>query len=128
MKNNIRIMVVDDDSMIRECITAFLEDENFQVAAVSSAEEGLEKIAEVDPQVCITDLRLPGMNGESFIQSAHQLHPGTHFMIHTGSAYFLGDELREIGMTSDDVLLKPVHDLSRISGRIRAIAAGVSES
>lgn len=116
-------MVVDDDEMIRECIVAFLEDENFQVAASSSAEDGLKSIAGINPAVCITDLRLPGMNGETFIQKAHLVSPGTHFMIHTGSAYLLADELRAIGMTSDDVLYKPVHDLSCISGRISALAA-----
>jgi hypothetical protein len=62
------------------------------------------------------------MNGELFVQKAHQLSPDTHFMIHTGSAYILADELREIGMTSDDVLLKPVHDLSSLSARVVAIA------
>jgi DNA-binding NtrC family response regulator len=127
MKKDIRIMVVDDDEMIRECIIAFLEDEDFQVFAASSAEEGLDAIASVHPTVCITDLRLPGMNGEMFIQNAHLLSPGTHFMIHTGSAYILADELRVIGMTTSDILHKPVHDLSTISGRIMDIAAKAAQ-
>jgi DNA-binding NtrC family response regulator len=122
MNKDIRVLVVDDDIMIRDCILAFLEDEEFQVSVASSAEEGLDVISEIYPTVCITDMRLPGMNGEIFIQKAHLVSPDTHFMIHTGSAYILPDELRAIGMTSDDVLLKPVHDLSRLSGRIIAIA------
>jgi DNA-binding response OmpR family regulator len=124
MKKNIHVMVVDDDIMIRDCILAYLEDEEFDVSVASSAEVGLEAIAELRPAVCITDLRLPGMNGELFIQKAHLLSPGTCFMIHTGSAYILADELRAIGMTSDDILHKPVHDLSCISDRIMRLAGG----
>jgi DNA-binding NtrC family response regulator len=124
MKKDISVMVVDDDVMIRECIIAFLEDEDFLVSAASNAEEGLEMIAGINPAVCITDLRLPGMNGEMFIQKAHLLSAGTRFMIHTGSAYLLIDELKAIGMTSADILHKPVHDLTSISDRIRSIAGG----
>ena len=124
MRRDIRVMVVDDDVMIRDCIIAFLEDEEFQVSVASSAEEGLDVIARVNPTVCITDLRLPGMNGEQFIKRASLLSTATHFIIHTGSAYILSDDLRAIGMTSDDVLFKPVHDLSSISERIIEISCG----
>jgi DNA-binding NtrC family response regulator len=121
MKRDIHILIVDDDDMIRDCMTAFLEDECFTVHTSASAEEALMSIEAVNPAVCITDMRLPGMNGELFIQKAYGTCPNTHFMIHTGSAYVLADELRAIGMNSDDVLLKPVHDLSLLSERVMKI-------
>lgn len=122
MNRNVRILIVDDDEMIRECMTAFLEDEGFPVHTSASAEEALMSIDAVQPTICITDLRLPGMNGELFIRNACGICPETHFMIHTGSAYVLGDELRAIGMGSEDVLLKPVHDLSLLAARVTKIA------
>jgi DNA-binding NtrC family response regulator len=122
MKRGIHILIVDDDALIRDCMTAFLEDEGFTVHTSDSAEDALLSIVTVKPVLCITDMRLTGMNGELFIQKAHEVCPRTHFMIHTGSAYVLADELRSIGMNSDDVLLKPVHDLSRLTQRITEIA------
>jgi CheY-like chemotaxis protein len=124
MKRAIQILIVDDDEMIRECMTAFLEDEGFPVHTSASAEEALMSISALNPAVCITDMRLPGMSGELFIRKAIEICPQTHFMIHTGSAYVLTDELRAIGLDSDDVLLKPVHDLSLLTSRVLAIAAG----
>lgn len=123
IKCDLHILIVDDDVMIRECMTAFLEDEGFPVHSSASAEDALASIVEVNPAVCITDLRLPGMGGELFIRTACGLCPDTHFMIHTGSAYVLTDELRAIGMNAGDVLLKPVHDLSLLAERIMELVA-----
>jgi len=122
MKCAIQILIVDDDEMIRDCMTAFLEDEGFSVHTSASAEEALMSISALNPAVCITDMRLSGMNGELFIRKAYETCPQTRFMIHTGSAYVLTDELRAIGMDSDDVLLKPVHDLSLLTSRVLAVA------
>lgn len=123
MNHDTPILIVDDDAMIRDCMAAFLEDEGFPVHTADNAENALEMIAVVRPVVCITDMRLPGMNGELFIQKAHAVCPQSHFMIHTGSAYVLADELRALGMDSDDVLLKPIHDLSLLASRVTEIAA-----
>lgn len=119
----ITVLLVDDNDMIRECVTAYLEDEGFTVHSYVTAEQALELIAVLNPAVCISDMRLPGMDGESFIIKAHTLCPATGFLLHTGIAYTLSDQLRVIGMTDADVLLKPIHDLSKLVKKITYIAA-----
>ena len=119
----ITILLVDDDEMIRDCIGAYLEDEGFSVRFAASGEEALETIAAIRPTACISDMRLPAMNGETFISKACMICPETGFMLHTGLAYILSDELRAIGMTADDVFLKPIHELSTLIKRITEIAA-----
>ncbi|MHB8121020.1 MAG: response regulator [Desulfuromonadaceae bacterium] len=121
-KADISVLLVDDEEMIRDCVSAYLEDEGFRVHCTASAEEALESIVSISPAVCISDLRLPGMDGEKFIVRAYELCPSTGFMLHTGMLYILSDELRAIGMTADDVLLKPIHDLSRLVDKIRNLA------
>ena len=120
---DISVLLVDDDQMIRDCIEAYLEDEGFGVHGAACAEEALESIVSICPAVCISDMRLPGMNGEEFISRAHALCPSTGYLLHTGMLYSLADNLRAIGMTDDDVLLKPIHDLSKLVKKIRLIAA-----
>jgi DNA-binding response OmpR family regulator len=120
---DIRVLLVDDEEMIRDCVSAYLEDEGFSVYCTASAEEALESIVSICPVVCISDLRLPGMDGEEFIVRAYDLCPSTGFMLHTGMLYILSDELRAIGMTADDVLLKPIHYLSELVDKIKRIAA-----
>jgi len=119
----IRVLLVDDEEMIRDCVSAYLEDEGFSVYCAASAEEALESIVSINPVVCISDLRLPGMDGEEFISRAYALSPFTGFMLHTGMMYILSDELRAIGMTADDVLLKPIHYLSSLVDKIKRVAA-----
>ncbi|HIJ87333.1 MAG TPA: response regulator [Desulfuromonadales bacterium] len=118
----ITVLLVEDNDMIRECITAYLEDEGFTVHSYVTAEQALERIVAINPVVCISDMRLPGMDGESFILKAHTLCPVTSFLLHTGILYTLSDELRDIGMTDGDVLLKPIHDLSKLVKRITHIS------
>ena len=119
----ITVLMVDDNELIRECVTAYLEDEGFTVHGYVTAEQALELIEVLNPAVCISDMRLPGMDGESFIIKAHTLCPATGFLLHTGIVYTLSDKLRAIGMTDADVLLKPIHDLSKLVKKINHIAA-----
>lgn len=119
----IHVLLIEDDELVRECIVAFLEDEGFRVSARETGEEALDSILKDPPDVCLTDMRLKGMNGEEFIIAAHGLLPSIRFIIHTGGGYELSDRLREIGMTSDSLLRKPLMELSLLSRTIRSLMA-----
>lgn len=116
------VLVVDDDVLILGCITTYLGDEGFIVHGAMSAEDALKEISRLRPDVCVTDLWLPGMNGEEFILQARQLSPMSRFIIHTGSEYRLPESLLAIGMTPLDVLIKPMRELSLLLNRIRLIS------
>lgn len=120
---DIRVLLVDDDEMIRDSVAAYLEDEGFSVYCAASGEEALQVITAIHPAVCISDMRLSGMNGEEFIVTAHTFSPETGYLIHTGMMYCLSDELNAIGMSADDVLLKPIHELSKLVHKIKKCAA-----
>jgi response regulator RpfG family c-di-GMP phosphodiesterase len=122
---DITVLLVDDEEMIRDCMTAYLEDDGFKVLCAMSGEEALKLIVVLTPTVCISDMRLPGMNGEEFINKAYRFCPDTRYILHTGMLYSLSDELRAIGMTDEDVLLKPIHDISKLARKIKlSVAAG----
>ena len=60
-------------------------------------------------QICIMDMRLPDMDGNTAIRTLHQMYPEMEFLIHTGSSsYSLPDDLRALGLDDDRVYQKPV--------------------
>lgn len=115
-----RLLIVDDEEQIRRLIMEFLEDYGeFEVRGADSGEQALEALARAPAELCVVDLRLPGMNGEAFILAAHAQGLCAHFFLHTGSVdHVLSPELRSAGLTDQDVFLKP-NDLERLVDRIR---------
>ena len=57
------LLIVDDEAGIRESLSSILRDEGYQVEAVGSAEEALERSAHGDLEVILLDVWLPGMDG-----------------------------------------------------------------
>ena len=57
------ILIVDDDYSIRRVLREFLNSKGFVVHAVSMAEEALEILNEIEVDLVITNIRMPGMDG-----------------------------------------------------------------
>jgi DNA-binding NtrC family response regulator len=124
-RSQIRVLVVDDEMSIRTSLTAYLEDYDFDVYAVGSAEEALVLLEHIPFKVGVIDLRLPGMSGDSFILLAHRISPSMRFIIHTGSStYFISEELLRIGIHPEHLFLKPVEDLYAVVEAVEDLAAG----
>jgi CheY-like chemotaxis protein len=60
------ILVVDDDTAIREVVAEVLEDEGYAVAMASSGEEALAVVERAEPALVVLDMRMPIMNGWEF--------------------------------------------------------------
>lgn len=123
MKRTIRVLIVDDDEPVRESITAFLEDDGFTVDSVETAEAALDMFRSDRYDVCITDLTLPGIDGEQLILLSSEITPGTRFIIHSGLSYSPSNELLRSGFSSEDVMSKPIIRLELLSSRIKVLAA-----
>jgi DNA-binding NtrC family response regulator len=110
--SDVTMLILDDEQMVRENLEAFLEDEGMRVLTASNGEEALNVLAANKVMIGVIDMRLPGMAGSEFIVKAHALSPETRFIVHTGSTnYKLPRELRDIGITHDEVFIKPLADM-----------------
>lgn len=119
------VMVVDDETAICENLAAYLEDEGMQVFTSDSGEDALQRIqAGLPVQVCIMDLRLPGMNGSQAILAIHACAPRVRFIIHTGSAHdTIVNDLRSHGVDGIPVFRKPVEDMAALLHAVKRLGA-----
>ena len=121
--STIHVLVIDDEPAICMSLTAFLEDYGFNASAAESAEEALDLMKNNEYDVCIVDLRLPGMNGEDLILQARERYPEQRHIIYTGSiSYNLSEKLQALGMRPEHVFLKPVRVLTLLVKCIKALA------
>ena len=69
-------LVVDDSMLIRHTVCRFLEERGFSVESASNGQEALETLKRIRPDIIITDMQMPKMNGGEFI-TALKTHPVT---------------------------------------------------
>ena len=118
------VLVIDDEPAICASLSAFLEDYGFQASTAESAEEALDLMKSNTYDICIVDLRLPGMSGEDLILQAKERYPTQKHIIYTGSiSYNLSDKLKAQGMRPEHVFLKPIRVLSLLVKCIKELTA-----
>jgi DNA-binding NtrC family response regulator len=118
-----RVLIVDDEQLVADNLQAFLEDEGMRVTVARSAEQAIELMAQgASFDVCVMDLRLPGMDGTLAIPELHRLAPTLRFVIHTGSASFtMPNELRALGIGDLQLFRKPVTNMGVVADTVRAL-------
>ena len=103
------LLIVDDEETILFNLISFFEDEGYVVHGAKSGEDGLEMLQKHQIDLAVVDMRLPGIDGNTFIKRAQQMFPALRYIIHTGSTdYTIPKVLTELGLTADQVLFKPV--------------------
>jgi DNA-binding NtrC family response regulator len=107
-----RILVVDDDAAIRETLQEHLASEGYDVAAAGSAEQALNRLAEFDPALVISDVRMPGMTGIELTARVREARPHTHVIVITAHED-LETAVGAMRAGAFDLLVKPL-DLERI--------------
>ncbi len=117
-----RVLIVDDEYLIATSLQAFLEDEGIVAASATSGEEAIEILKENNLyDVCIMDIRLPGMDGNSAMLSIHQLCPEMRFIVHTGSVnYIVPDDLQGLRISVNHLFRKPLSDMGLVADAIRS--------
>lgn len=127
--SNIRVLVIDDEPAICLSLSAFLEDYGFRASTAESAEEALELMKSNEYDVCIVDMRLPGMSGEDLILQARERYTNQRHIIYTGSiSYNLPEKLKNLGMRPEHVFLKPVRVLSLLVKCIKELTSEIPNS
>ncbi len=120
---SLRILAVDDSYTMRELLRHALTSAGFQVEVAEDGLDGLEKLASAKPDVIITDINMPRMDGFGFIENARKGTTATRspiLVLSTESAPELKQRAREAGATG--WIVKPFSEDSLVAA-IRRVAA-----
>ncbi len=100
------ILVVDDESIVRDSLQAWLEDEGFTVHTAASGSEALDRLSKQEYQLMLTDIVMPEMDGVELLEKAKDMFPGLCVVMMTAYATVeTAVEAMKIGAI--DYLLKP---------------------
>jgi len=104
-----RILVVDDDAMVRTAIRAVLEDAGYEVLEAANGRSGLEVFDHSDPDIIVTDLLMPEMDGIETIIELKRRRCGAKILAISGEGGVRHPDLlgfaRRLG--ADHALAKP---------------------
>jgi two-component system, NtrC family, response regulator AtoC len=83
-KDNVKILVVDDEDYMREIVRGALEDRGYKVEEAEDGNAAFSMVRQYPYDVIITDLRMPGVTGEKLLQETLSIFPETIVIIMTG--------------------------------------------
>jgi len=111
------ILFVDDEEVIRKSLSRELQLEGFEIIAVASGDEALNRLESRNFDLVITDLMMPGLDGFGVLKAAKRLAPITSVIILTGygDMHSAIDALR---LGADDFTIKPC-EVEELVFRIR---------
>jgi len=105
---NEKLLIVDDDEILRGSLTAVLENRGFRVAQANDGQLGLDLISHNEFDLVISDIAMPRMDGIELMEKATQLNPRIPFIIITAYAS-IETAISALRKGAFDYLIKPIN-------------------
>ncbi|HEX4590469.1 MAG TPA: sigma-54 dependent transcriptional regulator [Gemmataceae bacterium] len=112
-----RILVVDDEALIRDTISEYLQSEGFAVDACESGEAALELVSHRRYDVALCDVQLPGIDGIETLERLLKSSPQTFVLLVTAFAT-VENAVEAFQRGAHDYLMKPIL-LDEVLGKVR---------
>jgi serine phosphatase RsbU (regulator of sigma subunit) len=107
----IRILTIDDEDLVREIFTAYLEDSGFEVIQASNGQTGIELIRRESPDLVLCDLRMPGMDGLQVLATVTHEFPELPILVVSGMGG-INDAIQALKLGAWDYVTKPIEDMA----------------
>jgi signal transduction histidine kinase len=102
------ILLVDDEADIRDVLVISLEDMGYRVIAAENAAEALRRFHDHPPDIVLTDIKMPGMDGIELLRNLKRENPETEVIMITGH----GDmdlAVKSLKYEATDFITKPIN-------------------
>ncbi len=102
-----RILIVDDEANARAALSEILQDEGYVTESAGDGFKALARLEEFAPDVVLTDLKMPGLDGVAFMEKAKRASPETVFVVMTAFGT-ISSAVAAIKMGAENYLTKPL--------------------
>ncbi|MFZ0796685.1 MAG: sigma-54 dependent transcriptional regulator [Terriglobales bacterium] len=100
------LLLVDDDTAFRQVMAGELSRLGYEVDAVGTGEEAIQRIAAAEPEVVLLDLRLPGVGGLETLKAIQGAAPAVEVIMLTGHGS-IDTAIESIRIGASDYVVKP---------------------
>jgi PAS domain S-box-containing protein len=102
-----KVVVIDDEDDIREVLRLSLQDSGYEVATAADGASGLRLCSDLQPQVVITDVRMPGISGIEVLERVKNGSPDTEVIVVTAFGE-MDLAIRALQLDASDFITKPI--------------------
>lgn len=106
-----RILTIDDEQIVREILSAYLEDSGFEVTQARDGRTGVEMIRDEQPDLVLCDLRMPGMDGLQVLATVTREFPELPILVVSGMGG-MSDAIQALKLGAWDYVTKPIEDMA----------------
>ena len=106
-----RILLIDDEADIREVTSLTLQDAGYQVTTAADGQAGLDLFAKIAPQIVVTDIRMPRLDGLEVLEKIKQTGSDTEVVVVTAFGE-MDLAIRALQLDASDFITKPINDES----------------
>jgi PAS domain S-box-containing protein len=103
-----KIVLIDDEEDIREVMSVSLEDEGYRVFTAENGRLGLDLCEKESPQIVITDIRMPVLDGLQVLESIKQQSPQVEVIVATAFGE-MELAIRALQLDASDFIHKPIN-------------------
>jgi putative two-component system response regulator len=114
LENNKSVLVIDDEAHIRRVIELKLKNYGYRVSTATNGEEGLELIKAHEPDVVITDIMMPNLDGKALCERVNALKKERPFLTIVMTCRISPTEQEWIDRMQDTVFMEKPFSLSTI--------------
>ena len=119
MKEDARVLVVDDEPMVCLALTNWLEEENYFAQAVEDGPQAVKAVREENWDIVLLDLRMPGMDGMEVLKQVKEIAPQTVVIMMTAYASIPG-AVQAMQEGAYDYIVKPL-DVDQLTLMLKRI-------
>lgn len=109
IEKNWKALIIDDDPGVLKVTAIALEDAGYAVITAPDGESGLDLCIAESPDVIITDIRMPGIDGIEVLRRIKQIDPGKEVIVTTAFSD-INHAIRALQLDASDFITKPISE------------------